>query len=82
MPIAVEHALQFVDQRDVDRAIGVFQDLARFGDARARHRHDAVDDRLVQRDGQLAAGLVEAADDLGDVARRDNRDCRDLRARG
>ena len=63
--LRVEH-LQFIDQGDVDGAVGVLEDLAGLGDLRAGDGHDPDDDLAVEGDGQLQAGRLEAADDLGD----------------
>src|SRR5206468_2767139 len=51
----VEDDFQLVDQGDVDRPIGVLEDLARLRHARAGDGHDAVDNRLVQGDGEVTA---------------------------
>ena len=52
-------------------AVRVFENLARLGDAEARDGHDAIDDRLVEGDGQPEAVRVEAADDFGDIPSRE-----------
>ena len=61
----IDH-LQLVDQGDVDGAVGVLEDLAGLGDLRAGDGHDPDDDLAVEGDGELQAGGIEAADDLGD----------------
>ena len=66
----VDH-LQLVDQGDVDGAIGVLEDLAGLGDLGAGDGDDPDDHLAVQRRGELEAGRVEAADDLGDGGRRE-----------
>ena len=66
----VEH-LQLVDQGDVDRPVGVLEDLAGLGDLGAGDRHDLGHDLAVERRGELEASRVEAADDLGDRRRRE-----------
>ncbi len=60
----IERHLQLVDQRDVDRAVDVFEQLTRLGHLGRRHRHDFVDGRRVERDRRVGRFLVHAADDL------------------
>src|SRR5262249_35421375 len=60
----VDH-LELVDQGDVDGAVGVLEDLAGLGDFEAANGNDADDHLGIERSGQLEAGGIEAADDLG-----------------
>ena len=69
MPIACEHHLHLVDQRDVHRAVDVLQQLRRLGDLRAADRDDLLDRLAVERRRQLAADRVDPADELGDRLR-------------
>src|SRR5262245_45825680 len=66
----VENDFQFIDQRDVDGAIRVFQDLARLGDAGIADGHHFFDDSGVEIHGQIATGFVNAADDFWYCPRR------------
>src|SRR5262245_45723122 len=65
---SVAEPSQFVHQTDVDCAESVFEQLARFGDARGTHRMHLVDDRAVDGRGDFGAGLRHAAHDFGDVS--------------
>ncbi len=58
-----EH-FQLVDQRDVDAAEDVFEQLGHFGGSRRADRNDLGDDRGVESDGCAAARRVGAADDF------------------
>ena len=60
-----EEHLQFVDQGDVDRAVGVLQNLGGLGDFAIRDRHDLGHGLAIEQFGQPAAGGVDAADHLG-----------------
>ena len=60
-----EHGFGFVDQRDVDGAKDVFEQLGGFGDFGALGRMDFVKGRLVERGGDGFRVGVEAADELG-----------------
>ena len=62
----VETDLEFVDQRDVDAAEDVLEQLRRLGRA-AEETGTTVCDRLVERHGRLQAGRRVAADDLGNL---------------
>ena len=61
-----EH-FQFVDQRDVDAAEDIFQQLGHFRGARGADRNHLGNDRRVDRLRRAAAGWVDAANDLGNL---------------
>ena len=56
-----------VDERDVDLAVGVLEQLGHLRLARAGRSHDGVDEPRVERLGRVAAGRRHAAHDLGRV---------------
>jgi hypothetical protein len=64
-PAVVEH-LQLVDQGDVDRPVGVLQDLARLRHLRVGDPHHLDDGAGVQLRRQLQAVRLEAADHFRD----------------
>ena len=59
-----------VDQRDVDGAEDVLEQLRELGDLGGGDRHDVVADAPVELDGAVGARRREAADDLRRVAQR------------
>ena len=61
-PVAQHREL--VDQRDVDRAEDVLEQLRHLGGLRGRNPKDLVADQLIERDRALAARLGQPADDL------------------
>ena len=67
-PVA-EHR-QLVDERDVDRAEDVLEQLRHLGGVRRRHRHELVAHVAVELERALEAGVREPADDLRRVAQR------------
>ena len=62
-----EEHLQFVDQGDIDRAVGVFQDLGGLGHFATGDRHDLGHGLAIEQLGQPAAGRVDPAHDLGNA---------------
>jgi hypothetical protein len=58
----------FVDEGDVDVAVGVFQEFGRLGFAGAFGGDDGVDEFAVEGGGGVGAGGGVAADDFGGVA--------------
>ena len=63
--------LELVDQRDVDAAVDVFQQLGHLGDRGAADRHDAAEDGAVHCRSQLGGRRAAAADHLGNVVAGD-----------
>ena len=64
----LEHDLQLVDERDVDRAEDVLGELDRLGGLERRDRHGARDDCVVERAARRSAVRPVAADHLRDGA--------------
>ena len=62
----VDH-LELVDERDVDRAKDVLEQLGGLGGSAARHRHHFANHPRIDRGGTLQAGGREPADHLGDL---------------
>jgi len=58
--------LQFIDECDVDGAVGVFKNLACLCHLGARDGHDPDDHPSVKCGCQFQTGGLQAADDLGD----------------
>ena len=67
-PHAVEQHFQFVDQGNVDGAIGILQNLARFGNLIAGHRNHFRHPLPIELHGQFPAHRFRSADHLGNVA--------------
>ena len=63
--LVVEH-LQLVDEGDVDGSIGVFEDLAGFGDFHAGDANNLHDGMAVHSTGQIATGCIKSTNDFGD----------------
>ncbi len=63
--------LELVDQRDVDAAVDVFQQLGHLGDRGAADRNHAAEDGAVESRGQFGGSRAAAADDLGNVVAGD-----------
>ena len=59
--------LQLVDQRDVDAAVDVLEQLGHLRDGRAADRNDAAEDGAVEARGKLGSSRAAAANDLGNV---------------
>ena len=70
MPMRSAEDRQLVDERDVDRAEDVLQQLRELGDLGRRDRDDLVADVRVDGGGALGAARGEAADDLRRGAHR------------
>ena len=68
---AVGEHRQLVDQRDVDRAEDVLEQLRQLRRLGAGDAHDLVADEPVELRGALGAGLGQAADHLRRVAQRE-----------
>ncbi len=66
---AVEQHFEFVDEGDVDGAIGVFEDLAGFGDFGVVNADDFDDGVTVEVCGEVTGMLIGAANDLWDPRR-------------
>ena len=62
-----EH-LQFVDQRDVDAAIDIFQQLGHLGGGGRGDGNGALEDGSVEGAGQFRSLRVDSAHNFGDVA--------------
>ena len=63
-PHAVGEHRHLVDERDVDRAEDVLEQLRELGGLGRADRHDPLAHAAVDRDGALGARLGQAADDL------------------
>ena len=64
----VEHQRQLVDQRDVDVALDVLDDLGRFGDAdRLRAMRPGADDARIERVDEIRRRRIRTRRDLDDV---------------
>ena len=74
--------LQLVDQRDIDAAVDVFQQLGHLRHRGAADRHHAAEDGAVHGRGQLGGRRAAAAHDLGNVVAGHACRCRGLRAPG
>src|SRR5262245_37703825 len=61
--------LQLVDERDIDGAVRVLEDLARFSHFHTRHTNHFDNSVAVHRAGKLTALLVVPADDFRDRGR-------------
>ena len=70
-PHAVAHDRHLVDERDVDRAEDVLEQLGELGRVGRRHRHQLVAAGPVDGHRLLGAGRRDAADDLRRVADRE-----------
>ena len=63
--------LELVNQRDVDAAIDVLEQLGHLGDASGRDADGALEDAFVQGCGERGGYLFVPANDLGNVVARD-----------
>ncbi len=61
------NALEFVDERDVDAAKYIFQQLRRLGRAAVGDRHQIADGAAINFPRRVEAGWRVAADDLGNL---------------
>ena len=59
--------LQLVDQRDIDAAVDVLEQLGHLGHRGAADGNDAAEDGAVHGRGQLRGRRAAAADDLGNI---------------
>src|SRR5580658_9069508 len=64
-----EH-FEFVDQRDVDATINIFEELRHLRRSGRRHRNSAAENSAIKRGGDGAGLRVEPANDLRNIMTR------------